>query len=68
MASWNYRVFKYKSGDVGIHEAYYDNKGKVNGWTKDPIIAGSSITDLLRQLTMIRKDIIKTKDEVIDYE
>jgi hypothetical protein len=65
--TWNYRCFRYKSGEVGVHEAYYKN-GKVNGWTKDPMIVGDSVTELFRVLTMIRKDIKLHKDDILDYD
>jgi hypothetical protein len=39
--TWNYRVIKRKnqSGeyDFGIYEVYYDDKGSVVSWTKEPI-------------------------------
>lgn len=39
--SWNHRVVKrtHPNGDVsfGIHEVYYDDDGKVTGYTKEPI-------------------------------
>lgn len=42
--TWNYRLI-----DIGtkqhpyyaIHEVYYDKKGKIEGWTENPIDIGS---------------------------
>lgn len=40
--SWNYRVIKRKSEtggyDYGIHEVFYDEKGKINFWTIDSLV------------------------------
>ena len=39
MSHWNYRVMKRNVGngeyDFGIYEVYYDDKGQVQGWTKE---------------------------------
>jgi len=64
---WNYRVFKYKSGEYGIHEAYYGKKGKVEGWTADPIIVGDSVEDLFKELRVIGES-IEQFPEILDYE
>lgn len=65
---WNYRVFRYKDGSVGVHEAYYDTlTGEPNGWTEQPIIVGDSVKDLLDILKMIKKDILKDAP-IIDYD
>jgi hypothetical protein len=38
MGHWNYRIMKRKNEegefDYGIHEVYYDENGKVKGWTE----------------------------------
>lgn len=53
---WNYRIFKYDTGEVGIHEAYYRN-GKLEAWTREAMIVGDSVEELLDVLEMIKKDI-----------
>lgn len=64
--TWNYRVMKYKNGEVGVHEVYYDDDGKVQNWTKQAIIVGEDLKDLLDTLKMIRNDI--TKQVPLIYE
>ena len=37
--TWNYRVIEFQSGDEihrAIHEVYYDEAGKPNGYTENP--------------------------------
>lgn len=45
MTHWNYRVMIHpdvKGDEVyqAIHEVYYDDDGKVTGWTDSPISVG----------------------------
>lgn len=38
MSSWSYRIVKYHDGSgYGLHEVYYDDAGKPQAMTKDPI-------------------------------
>lgn len=59
--SWNYRMFKraIPSGegdgdtvdDFYVGEAYYDDNGKLNGWTADPVSpSGETLVELLNDL------------------
>ena len=57
---WNYRIFRYSNGDIGLHEAYYTN-GKLDGWTEDAIIVGEDKKELLEVLDLMRKDILSKK-------
>ena len=35
--SWNYRIIKYADGSgYGLHEVYYDDRGKPMNMTEDP--------------------------------
>ena len=34
--SWNYRIVKRLDGSFGLHEVYYDAKGRPNGMTEEP--------------------------------
>lgn len=75
LSGWNYRIFRYKKKlkgypdweEFGIHEAFYDKNGKVNGWTQDPIIVGDSVSDLYFTLVMIKKDMDRMP-EILDYD
>ena len=42
--SWNYRILAHEDGDdlfFQIHEVYYDEEGKVNGYTENGVIVGA---------------------------
>lgn len=46
----------------GIHEVYYDAKGKPHGWTADSIIGGfDSVRELKLSLTLMFKDMGKNR-------
>ena len=43
MSTWNYRVVASEDPEFGeaiytIHEVFYDDKGKIDGWTKSPAL------------------------------
>ena len=50
--TWRYGVMKYKDGNLGVHEIYDETS-----WTKEPIIVGDSMDEILGILEMIKKDI-----------
>lgn len=35
--TWDYRIVKYKSGDFGLHEIFYDENQKVENWTESAV-------------------------------
>ena len=40
--SWNYRILAHEDGDdwfFQIHKVYYDEEGKVNGYTEKGVIS-----------------------------
>lgn len=57
--SWNHRVLAHESkGEVyyQVHEVYYDDNGKPNGYTANPItISGDDIESIKWQLEHISK-------------
>lgn len=68
--SWNYRVYRYKDGSLGVHETYYnlDQEGDITQ-AQDSVIGGSeTIEDLLENLEQIKDDILKCKDDILDWE
>jgi hypothetical protein len=52
--SWNYRVMrKTVDGETswGVHEVFYDDDGRVTGWTPEPVaVAGDSLEEIQQQL------------------
>lgn len=74
MSHWNYRVhkkiFRYPSGEpeeyYSIHEAYYNDEGKLDGWTEKSISpGGSTLEELKNDLEMMLEALNK---EIIDWE
>lgn len=71
--SWNYRVFRHPDEDdqqvFGIHEAFYNDVGEVEGWTEDPILVSESVEGLLQELEHLResvkKDVIDVRPEAV---
>jgi len=65
MSSWSYRVVK-KEGAFGIHEVYYDDEGRENMCTENPIdMYGESADDLE---FMIREFKVAMKQPWLSYE
>jgi len=71
MASWNYRIIKtigYGEPIYRIHEVYYDDNGKIEGWTKEPVLPYGENVDELREdiyyfLQAFRQPILELKEE-----
>jgi hypothetical protein len=72
MGHWNYRVMKREISEgqfeFGIYEVHYDNEGKVEGWTENPLTpTHESIkeleAELKRMITAFEKEtLIYDKD------
>lgn len=70
MTYWNHRVMRrnFDNGDseYGIHEVYYNAKGKVEAWTENPVpLVGMSIKDLKQTLEWMA---VALKKPLLDYE
>lgn len=67
--SWNYRVMLQSAkGEktYGIHEVYYSDRGKVQGWTTDIMPpCGDTLAELRRDLAFMSKAF---KGPVLDYK
>lgn len=72
--SWNHRIIRHieprthmdDSIYYAIHEVYYDEDGKVNGWTEEPIrIMEESLEDLKVTLQRLTESF---DNPVIDYD
>jgi hypothetical protein len=70
MGYWNYRIMKRKNDegqfDYAIYEVFYDDNGKVTGWTKDPLtpICGS-VEGLMEELKIM---MVAFDKETLIYE
>jgi len=67
--TWNYRVVKKTyTGDTlfGIHEVYYDDDGKPEMVTVDPVgIVGDDMNELRREYVYYLRALLRP---VLDYE
>lgn len=69
--SWNYRVMRH-NGEYpyyAIHEVYYNDKGKIWGWTQtpeDPL--AEDIETLGHVLEDMLSDFNKSKHDVLDFD
>lgn len=73
MMSWNYRIFRHRHGPgdttYALHEAYYNEKGKCDGWTKEAITShGFSVKELIDILEMMLNDAKKCRRDILEYE
>ncbi len=72
MSYWNYRVIKeefpeHNEDSYQIHEVYYDDDGKIEGWTQSPVAPCGYTFEELRediryQLIAFRKPILKMNE------
>jgi hypothetical protein len=50
---WNYRVLRYKDGEMGIHEVFYDN-GKPTSCTENAVgVVGENLTEMRKTLGLM---------------
>lgn len=67
--TWNYRIVQYETGEVGIHEAHYNDKSSSpHSITKEPIIVGDSVEELYEILETLRKATDQYKDDILLYD
>tara|TARA_E500000331_G_scaffold45258_1_gene38014 strand:+ start:113 stop:346 length:234 start_codon:yes stop_codon:yes gene_type:complete len=59
---WNYRVIK-KEGSYGLYEVFYNDEGEISAHAENPDLVGDSMEGLLAQLSMMKKDILRTMNE-----
>lgn len=73
---WNNRIFRHVTPFNGedrvwfaLHETYYDDQGKPNGWTKEPMCGGfESIDDMIVSLEMMLRDAKRFQNDVLEYK
>jgi len=80
--SWNYRIIYHKAGYIednpklkwdeylAIHEAYYDNEGKINNISKHAVsIVGDEGKDSLSSIKQILQDMTEALQKpIINYD
>lgn len=64
MTTWNYRVIVYDDNwadpAYGIHEVYYNARGKITSWTERPMgVSGFSKKELLQELKHMKSALDK---------
>jgi len=73
MSYWNYRVIRKRHLDSDnisyqVYEVYYDDKGKVESWTENPVEPYGETAEELREdiryfLQAFRRPILELKEE-----
>jgi hypothetical protein len=65
MSHWNYRVMR-KDGQYAVHEVFYEDDGRVSGYTTDPVFPrADSLEELADEFQRYRRALDET---VLDYE
>lgn len=68
MSYWNMRIMKYEDDSYGLHEVHYTNDGRIIAWTQEPVkVVGTDKEDLLRYMELVKEDIERFKNKVLDY-
>lgn len=76
--TWNNRIMRRRFPALrkgqpeqvlyGLHEVYYDENKKVDGWTKEAMFGYfETVEDLLATLKQMHTDAEKSKADVLDY-
>ena len=64
--TWNYRLMRYSSGGIGIHEVFYDDAGVPASWTERAVgLVGVDLEDIRSGLSLMAMSLDKP---VLDYE
>jgi len=65
-------LHKTKDGHnwLAIHEVYYNEEGKIWGWTQEPkrLVSDNDVDDLIAGLEQTLKDAKKSKDHILDFD
>jgi len=65
VSSWNYRVVR-KDGRLGVHSAYYDESGKIEGLSIDPCSPqADSIEELEANLQLMVESL---RSAIVDFD
>ena len=46
MGYWNYRVMRHEGGWLAVHEVHYDEAGRAEFYSAEPVIFGTPDDDL----------------------
>lgn len=66
---WNHRLVKMEDGDDSfyqIHEVYYDENDKVQGYTKNGVTVGGSSVEGVRWV--LKKMLEALDKDILDYK
>jgi len=68
--SWNIRIMRHKRPEVwyALHEVFYDDEGRVTGWTQEPTdVSGETVEEIYHYIKLIG-DSLSKHPEVLDFE
>jgi len=69
--TWNYRIMRRKhpddkTVDYGVYEVFYDEKGKIEGWTEEMICpTGETLKELIDDFKLYKQAFSRP---ILDYE
>lgn len=70
MTKWNYRVIRSVGEDetlYSVHEVYYDDEGKPESWTCEPVdLSAESVRALMKDVAWIIRGLTEEVLEVKD--
>lgn len=70
--TWNNRIFRHKVKDseyYQIHEVYYSERGKLDGYTEDAISPrGDTVEELIEHLEQLLSDAKRSQNNILNYE
>ena len=69
--TWNNRILKRTIGDVdyyGIYEVHYDDDKPIMCTMEPKLGLYESVEEIIEDIEIIRKDIDKHKDDVLEYD
>ena len=64
MSHWNYRVM-LKDGQYAVHEVFYEDDGRISGYTEDPVFPAESPEELAEEFERFRRAL---GEPVLDYD
>lgn len=61
MSHFNFRIMRHKRTKAqaawyGLHEVYYDENGKPDGWTTNASVVGDTPLEIVRSLELMLND------------
>jgi hypothetical protein len=66
---WNYRIVRHRTGNsvwYGLHEVYYNKKGRMTMWGPEPDAVGNDKDDLVGSLALMLRDATRDRLPILN--